>query len=48
MQGCLYLQGEILLQNDGSRHPSVSDEEENFAVLRRSVRSLLQMEENQL
>uniref|UniRef100_A0A673GM16 Guanine nucleotide exchange factor DBS-like n=1 Tax=Sinocyclocheilus rhinocerous TaxID=307959 RepID=A0A673GM16_9TELE len=37
MQGCLYLQGEIHLQNDGSRHPSVSDEEENFAVLRRHV-----------
>uniref|UniRef100_A0A8C1VXQ9 Mcf.2 cell line derived transforming sequence-like a n=1 Tax=Cyprinus carpio TaxID=7962 RepID=A0A8C1VXQ9_CYPCA len=29
--------GEIHLQNDGSRHPSVSDEEENFAVLRRHV-----------
>ncbi|XP_059410546.1 guanine nucleotide exchange factor DBS isoform X11 [Carassius carassius] len=29
--------GEINLQNDGSRHPSVSDEEENFAVLRRHV-----------
>ncbi|XDV15537.1 hypothetical protein PO909_015599 [Leuciscus waleckii] len=29
--------GEMLLQNDGSRHPSVSDEEENFAVLRRHV-----------
>ncbi|XP_043093644.1 guanine nucleotide exchange factor DBS isoform X9 [Puntigrus tetrazona] len=28
---------EIHLQNDGSRHPSVSDEEENFAVLRRHV-----------
>ncbi|XP_016327043.1 guanine nucleotide exchange factor DBS-like isoform X3 [Sinocyclocheilus anshuiensis] len=29
--------GEMHLQNDGSRHPSVSDEEENFAVLRRHV-----------
>ncbi|XP_016100795.1 guanine nucleotide exchange factor DBS isoform X4 [Sinocyclocheilus grahami] len=29
--------GEIHLQNDGSRHTSVSDEEENFAVLRRHV-----------
>ncbi|XP_058630528.1 guanine nucleotide exchange factor DBS isoform X10 [Onychostoma macrolepis] len=29
--------GDILLQNEGSRHPSVSDEEENFAVLRRHV-----------
>ncbi|KAL1281932.1 hypothetical protein QQF64_000735 [Cirrhinus molitorella] len=29
--------GEIHLNNDGSRHPSVSDEEENFAVLRRHV-----------
>ncbi|XP_026102581.1 guanine nucleotide exchange factor DBS-like isoform X3 [Carassius auratus] len=29
--------GEINLQSDGSRHPSVSDEEENFAVLRRHV-----------
>ncbi|XP_073699403.1 guanine nucleotide exchange factor DBS isoform X4 [Garra rufa] len=28
---------EIHLNNDGSRHPSVSDEEENFAVLRRHV-----------
>ncbi|XP_077102424.1 guanine nucleotide exchange factor DBS isoform X19 [Siphateles boraxobius] len=28
---------EMHLQNDGSRHPSVSDEEENFAVLRRHV-----------
>uniref|UniRef100_A0A8C2EI71 Mcf.2 cell line derived transforming sequence-like a n=1 Tax=Cyprinus carpio TaxID=7962 RepID=A0A8C2EI71_CYPCA len=37
LNGCLYLQGEIHLQNDGSRHPSVSDEEENFAVLRRHV-----------
>uniref|UniRef100_A0A671PVA3 Guanine nucleotide exchange factor DBS-like n=1 Tax=Sinocyclocheilus anshuiensis TaxID=1608454 RepID=A0A671PVA3_9TELE len=37
LNGCLYLQGEMHLQNDGSRHPSVSDEEENFAVLRRHV-----------
>uniref|UniRef100_A0A672Q2S8 MCF.2 cell line derived transforming sequence like n=1 Tax=Sinocyclocheilus grahami TaxID=75366 RepID=A0A672Q2S8_SINGR len=37
LNGCLYLQGEIHLQNDGSRHTSVSDEEENFAVLRRHV-----------
>ncbi|XP_039543674.1 guanine nucleotide exchange factor DBS isoform X1 [Pimephales promelas] len=29
--------GEMHLQSDGSRHPSVSDEEENFAVLRRHV-----------
>ncbi|XP_051559772.1 guanine nucleotide exchange factor DBS-like isoform X6 [Myxocyprinus asiaticus] len=29
--------GETHLQNDGSRHPSVSEEEENFAVLRRHV-----------
>ncbi|XP_050966508.1 guanine nucleotide exchange factor DBS isoform X3 [Labeo rohita] len=29
--------GEVHLQNEGSRHPSVSDEEENFAVLRRHV-----------
>uniref|UniRef100_A0A8C1J0Z2 Mcf.2 cell line derived transforming sequence-like a n=1 Tax=Cyprinus carpio TaxID=7962 RepID=A0A8C1J0Z2_CYPCA len=28
---------EMHLQNDGSRHTSVSDEEENFAVLRRHV-----------
>ncbi len=42
------MQEEILSQNDVSRHTSVSDEEENFAVLRRSVRNLLQMEENQL
>uniref|UniRef100_A0A9J7YL42 Mcf.2 cell line derived transforming sequence-like a n=1 Tax=Cyprinus carpio carpio TaxID=630221 RepID=A0A9J7YL42_CYPCA len=34
---CLYLQEEMHLQNDGSRHTSVSDEEENFAVLRRHV-----------
>lgn len=33
------------LQNDGSRHPSVSDEEENFAVLRRSVRGNLKESE---
>ncbi|KAK7161384.1 hypothetical protein R3I94_004154 [Phoxinus phoxinus] len=29
--------GEMHLQNEGSRHTSVSDEEENFAVLRRHV-----------
>ncbi|XP_051983069.1 guanine nucleotide exchange factor DBS isoform X2 [Xyrauchen texanus] len=29
--------GETHLLNDGSRHPSVSDEEENFSVLRRHV-----------
>ncbi|TRY92651.1 hypothetical protein DNTS_007701 [Danionella cerebrum] len=29
--------GDIHLQNDSNRHPSVSDEEENFAVLRRHV-----------
>nr|XP_055060626.1 guanine nucleotide exchange factor DBS isoform X9 [Misgurnus anguillicaudatus] len=29
--------GDSHLQNDSSRHPSVSDEEENFAVLRRHV-----------
>ncbi|XP_067297159.1 guanine nucleotide exchange factor DBS isoform X3 [Pseudorasbora parva] len=29
--------GDMHLQNDGSRHTSVSDEEENFAVLRRHV-----------
>lgn len=44
MHGCLHLQGEMHLQNDGSRHPSVSDEEENFAVLRRSVRGILQID----
>lgn len=37
----LYLQGDMNLQKDGSRHPSVSDAEENFAVLRRSVKAML-------
>lgn len=39
----LHLQGDTNLQKDGSRHPSVSDAEENFAVLRRSVRGLIQI-----